>query len=194
MHIWEWYSPNRCHRHIYIYVLITTGQRILDKMTEIKSSSNGFFLQHLEGWKRNSFFSTFHFYSRFSDMLYSFQTLILVIIGIRLKAKYSLVWDLQIVNASSQVDLWKLASYFMDQGKKRSMQQTSPTTTTLCYLPCKEIYKHSLSECTLKRWYLSSECWQMVFSSPCKVFVPKPRIFNIAGDICRNYFIIKCCE
>lgn len=54
---------------------------------------------------------------------------------------------------------------------------------------------HTLLEwCTLKRCYLSSECWQMVFSSPCKVFVPKPRIFNIAGDICGNYFIVKCCR
>lgn len=157
-----------------------------------------FFLQHLEGGESNSFFSTFHFYSRFSDMLYSFQTLIqtliLVINGVRLKAKYSLVWDLQIGKDSSQVDLQKLASYLLDQDKKRSMQQTCPTTTALHYLPCNEIYKLSLSECTLKRWYLSPECWQMVFSSPCKVFVPKPRIFNIAGDICRNYFIIKCCE
>lgn len=62
------------------------------------------------------------------------------------------------------------------------------------FMLCSEIYKHSLSECALKRWYLSSECWQMVFSSPCKVFVPKPRIFNVTGDICRHYFVIECWE
>lgn len=61
-------------------------------------------------------------------------------------------------------------------------------------LSCNDSCIYPLSERALKRRYLSSECWQMVFSSPCKVFVPKPRIFNVAGDICRNYFIIKCCE
>lgn len=43
------------------------------------------------GTEKDSFFFTFCFYSRLSDTLYSFQVLILLILGIRLKMKSPLV-------------------------------------------------------------------------------------------------------
>lgn len=125
-------------------------------------------------------------------MLYSGQTLILLITEVRWKAKYYLANDWQIAKDSISGRFMEGCELFNEPGQEKEHAPNMPHYNH--FMLCSEIYKHSLSECALKRWYLSSECWQMVFSSPRKVFVPKPRIFNITGDICRNYFIIKCCE
>lgn len=98
------HSPNHSHRHRYIYLLIRKGSEHLIQMAGIKYSSSRVFFT-FGGTEKDSFFFTFHFYSRVSDTLYSFQVLILLILGIWLKMKSPLVWDLQIVKDSLLVHL-----------------------------------------------------------------------------------------